>query len=178
MIKLELADYWDLYGLRDKEWKSTDFANEFADCKFEGYSVINVDAGGVGYDIIGEDKVTYSVPTSYENVALRPSMKYSYVKEFCEDVKDLGNGYFEEITSQRPIYETYYVTETYQEPIYRREPVYQTRYYYEIDKWIVIRHVTTNGTDKKPYWGNTALKADQREGDRSETFKILILMQS
>lgn len=102
MIKLELADYWDLYGLRDMEWKSTDFANEFADCKFEGYSVINVDAGGVGYDIIGEDTVTYSVPTNYENVALRPSMKYSYVKEFCEDVKDLGNGYYEVTFGEYP----------------------------------------------------------------------------
>ena len=45
----------------------------------------------------------------------------------------MGNGYFEEETISTPVYETYYETEEYQEPIYRDEPVYAMKYYYDID---------------------------------------------
>lgn len=86
--------------------------------------------------------------------------------------RDLGNGYFEEITSQRPIYETYYETETYQEPVYRSEPVYRTRYYYEIDKWLYERSVTTKGTNSFPYWGETNLEPDERESSRTDTYTV------
>lgn len=86
--------------------------------------------------------------------------------------KDLGNGYFEEETSQRPIYETYTEEETYEEPVYREEPVYKTKYYYEIDKWVHKRNVETSGTDKKPYWGDEKLADNERVESKSEKYKI------
>lgn len=89
--------------------------------------------------------------------------------------RDLGNGYFEEITSQRPIYTTEYYTETRQEPVYRSEPVYATKYYYEIDKWVVVDHVRTNASDKDPYWGDVTLVGKQREGSYSETYTITVI---
>ena len=98
--------------------------------------------------------------------------RISGYEEYVSGYKDLGNGYFEEITSQRPIYETYYVTETYKEPIYRSEPVYQTRYYYEIDKWVHERTVTTNGNTKETYWGDVNLQKDERISSKNEAYFV------
>ncbi len=83
--------------------------------------------------------------------------------------KDLGNGYFEEIITQVPVYGE----EEYEEPVYRSQPVYQTKYYYEIQKWIHGRSVTTKGTDLTPYWGEVVLGKNERQGTSSETYTIV-----
>ena len=88
--------------------------------------------------------------------------------------RDLGNGYFEEITMQVPVYRTEYRTETYQEPVYRNEPVYGTKYYYEIDKWIVTRSIKTNGNDKEAVWGEIVLVNKEREKNRKEEYGIVL----
>ena len=92
---------------------------------------------------------------------------------YVSGYRDLGNGYFEEITSKRPIYETYYETETYQEPVYRNEPVYATKYYYEIDKWLYERTVSTSGKDKNPYWGEPNLCDNERVSNKTEKYYIM-----
>ena len=86
--------------------------------------------------------------------------------------RDLGNGFFEDIECERPIYETQSRTETYEEPIYRQEPVYQTLYVYEIDKWIVVRTDEASGRDHSPAWPRSDLGSDQREGERNESYVI------
>lgn len=88
--------------------------------------------------------------------------------------RDLGNGYFEEITSERPVYRTETRTETYQEPVYRDEPIYATKYYYEIDVWQHAFYSTSSGNDKAPYWKEVELRNLQREGGRSETYYISV----
>lgn len=98
--------------------------------------------------------------------------RISGYETYVSGYRDLGNGYFEEITSQRPIYETYYETETYEEPVYRSEPVYRTKYYYEIDKWLYERSVVTTGTDKSPYWGDTHLATDERTSSQTEKYIV------
>ena len=98
--------------------------------------------------------------------------RISGYETYVSGYKDLGNGYFEEITSQRPIYETYYENETYQEPVYRKEPVYQTKYYYEIDRWVHARNVTTSGNDKNPYWGELTLDNKERVGNKFEYYQV------
>jgi len=98
-------------------------------------------------------------------------------EEYVSGYRDLGNGYFEEIISLQPIYETYYETETYQEPVYRQEAVYCTKYYYEIDKWVYERSVVTSGTDKKPYWGEVTLADDERVSTKSQSYSILGINQ-
>ena len=87
--------------------------------------------------------------------------------------RDLGNGYFEEITEREPVYETYYEIEHYQEPVYRSEPVYKIKYYYEIDKWLYDRTLTSAEFDKSPYWADVSgLGSNEREGKRKENYYI------
>ena len=77
--------------------------------------------------------------------------------------RDMGNGYFEEITSQVPRYRTEYHTETYEEPVYRSEPIYSTKYYYEIDKWVFDRTITSSGTDKNIQYKEYVLEENERD---------------
>ena len=94
-------------------------------------------------------------------------------EEYVSGYRDLGNGYAEEIISYQPIYQTYYDTETYQEPIYRDEPIYSTKYYYEIDKWLYERTVTTSGNDKSTYWGEPNLNSDERISSKKEIYSFV-----
>ena len=64
--------------------------------------------------------------------------------------KDLGNGYFEDVYEDRPIYTE--KEETYEETKYREEPVYKTKYKYSIFRWKDAGTFATKGKDKKPYW--------------------------
>ncbi|MBQ8299113.1 MAG: hypothetical protein IJX99_04495 [Clostridia bacterium] len=98
--------------------------------------------------------------------------RYVGTEEVVTGHRDLGNGYFEEITSSRPVYETYYETETYQDPVYRSEPVYRTKYYYDIERWVYCRSVSTSGNDQSPYWGEVRLAAKERESSRAEQYWI------
>ena len=50
--------------------------------------------------------------------------------------------------------------------------IYQKKYYYEIEKWVHERTVSTNGTNKEPYWGETNLKEKEREAERYEQYFV------
>lgn len=99
--------------------------------------------------------------------------RISGYETYVSGYRDLGNGYFEEIISERPIYETYYETETYEEPVYRNEPVYATKYYYEIDKWLHERTVFTSELNQEPYWGEVHLGDDERISGKTEKYYIV-----
>ncbi len=86
--------------------------------------------------------------------------------------RDLGNGYFKDVTCTEPVYQTRYRTETYREPIYRDEPVYRTKYTYEIEKWVPTRTVRAGGTQQQPFWPNFNLKKNERQGQRTETYTV------
>lgn len=100
--------------------------------------------------------------------------RISGYENYVSGYRDLGNGYFEEVISSRPVYETYYDTETYQEPVYRNEPIYLTKYYYEIDKWLHERTITTSASDHSPYWGEVILHSNERVSSKSEDYKITV----
>jgi hypothetical protein len=87
--------------------------------------------------------------------------------------RDLGNGYFEDIYEDRPVYEDRAREETYEEPIFREDPVYRTRYRYEIEKWMPAREVKAGAQDRDPRWPEPGLRSQQREGQRSETYEVL-----
>lgn len=91
-----------------------------------------------------------------------------YYEEVVVGYQDLGNGYFEEITEQRPVYKTEY----YDEPIYKDVPVYDTKYYYEIERWRHSRTINTSGYDHNAYWGKLDLADNEREANRSSEYKI------
>lgn len=95
-------------------------------------------------------------------------------EDYVSGYRDLGNGYFEEIVSSRPVYETYYEDETYQEPVYRDEPVYRTKYY---DEKVSIRsekyYIT--GLNKKNKSSNILLSfEDWNSVEVGQTVKLKV----
>jgi len=88
--------------------------------------------------------------------------------------RDLGNGYFEDVYEDRPVYETREHEESYQEPVYRDDPVYRQRYRYEIDKWMPDREAKAEGQDRSAAWPDPNLGAKEREGSRTEVYEVLL----
>ena len=85
--------------------------------------------------------------------------------------RDLGNGYFEEVTRTVDDYDTeiYYTDE----PVYRNEPVYQTKYYYEIERWVYDHTETAAAHNKEPYWPEVETIPDKlREGAHTESYGL------
>lgn len=87
---------------------------------------------------------------------------------------DNGDGTFTESTYSTPRYRTEYHTETYEEPVYRSEPVYATKYYYDIDKWIVDREEKSEGADNEPYWPEYTLAENERTGYIGEAYILAV----
>lgn len=87
--------------------------------------------------------------------------------------RDLGNGYFEDVYEDRPVYETVEREETYEEPVYREDPVYRKRFRYEIDKWVPDREAKAEGQDRSPAWPDPDLDENEREGGRKELYEVL-----
>jgi len=86
--------------------------------------------------------------------------------------RDLGNGYFQDITCTRPVYQTRMRTETYQEPVYRKEPVYDTWLAWEVERWVEARTERTFGTTPDRAWPVPDLAANERAGSRSERLEV------
>lgn len=101
-----------------------------------------------------------------------------HYESYVSGHRDLGNGYFEEIIDQRPVYKT--VTKTREVPQYVDVPVYDTKYYYDIDRWSSDHTVVTKGSDKEPYWGQEPSSwsgspkiGDERVSSRSESYCVI-----
>ncbi|MBW3570752.1 MAG: hypothetical protein KY467_06575 [Gemmatimonadetes bacterium] len=87
--------------------------------------------------------------------------------------RDLGNGYFEDVTCTEPQYTTHYRDETYQEPVYRREPVYDTKYAYQIERWLPDDTVWARGdASKEPAWPAVPAGRNRREGARIQRYLL------
>ena len=101
--------------------------------------------------------------TRYREVIDHYETRYEY--------QDNGNGTFSEITYQDPVY----VTEAYQVeeqvPIYVQVPMYQTKYYYEIDRWVITSEEKAQARDHDPYWPEYRLQRNQRDELREETYR-------
>jgi hypothetical protein len=91
--------------------------------------------------------------------------------------RDLGNGMFEDITKEEPIYETRTRTESYQDPVYQDRPVYQTWYEYDIDKWVEKRTDRAAGADKNAAWPAPSLARGEREGKRVEKYTATVQLK-
>jgi hypothetical protein len=103
-------------------------------------------------------------------------------EEYNCGTRDLGNGYFEDVTCSRSVYETRYHTEHYQEPTYRDEPIYDTKHRFEIDKWIHSRTESARSNDQRPYWPEFTLInnrsgpiGNERKGNQSETYIVYFI---
>jgi hypothetical protein len=86
--------------------------------------------------------------------------------------KNKGNGYFEDVFKDEPVYENRKKTVTETVPVFRDEPVYKEHCRYEIDKWVRDTVERTTGIDKSPKWPEYSL-GSRREGEKTETYKVV-----
>ena len=115
-----------------------------------------------------------SVLDHYENVEVQRSRRVIDHYETYYTYNDLGNGNFEQVENQRPVYETEYYTETIQQPVYRQVPRYATKYYYDIWRWTPTRVATASGTDHEAAWPEPELGENERTGDRAEEYRFTV----
>ncbi len=134
----------------------------------------NVPAGA---HVISRSKEIYE----YEKVQTGTKIKTKIVKEKVQTgtkkvktgVKDMGNGYFEDVYKEEPVYETVEKEVKYDEPVYKEKPLYKQRVTYEIDKWTVTRTEKAKGNNQKASWPKVNLKSKERESKRTETYTVL-----
>lgn len=93
---------------------------------------------------------------------------------------DDGNGALDEekVTVHKYRTEYYTDTEESQEAVYRYEDVYDWYYWYEWDEWVKTRSVDTSGMESEPYWGKVDLGSYEREGRRTEDYKVDATIQN
>lgn len=78
--------------------------------------------------------------------------------------RDLGNGHFEDVFEDQPVYE--------------ERPVTRTRVRYEIDRWTTDRTLRESGADDAPRWPAVSLGLREREARRNETLSVLFRSES
>ena len=113
-----------------------------------------------------------SVLDHYEDYEVQRSRQVLDHYETYYSYTDMGNGYYEEVPHERPVYKTEYYTETESRPVYRQVPEYATKYDYDIWRWTQTRTATASGNDHDAYWPETNLADDEREGDRAEIYRV------
>ncbi|MDH3253666.1 MAG: zinc finger Ran-binding domain-containing protein, partial [Acidobacteriota bacterium] len=80
-------------------------------------------------------------------------------------VRDLGNGFFEDVYEERPVYKT-----RRREASVRGPPGGTVRY--QIDRWSQVREEQASGRDRAPRWPDVTLGNKEREGKRSENYTV------
>ena len=115
-----------------------------------------------------------SVLDHYENVEVQRSRRVLDHYETYYRYQDRGNGYFEEVPYQEPVYTTEYYTETERQPVYRQVPRYQDKYYYNIWRWTESRAATASGDDQNPYWPDPQLTDGERTGRTGEAYRFTV----
>lgn len=113
-----------------------------------------------------------SVLDHYETVTVEKSRQVQDGYDTHTEYEDNGDGTFTEREVQTPRYTTEYYTEEEEKPVYVDVPRYQTKYYYDIDKWVPDRILETSGGADDPYWDDTVLGENEREGDRRAEYKV------
>ncbi len=124
-----------------------------------------------------EDEITYytDVFVGYEEERYTVT-ELDHIESRIVDYKDLGNGYFDEITETEEIYRDVEMTTMVKK--YEPQAVYDTMYYYDTDKFSYNRSVVTKASDKNPYWGEEPPKydipkiGDERVSSRKEKYMI------
>jgi hypothetical protein len=114
-------------------------------------------------------------------------------REYVCGQRDLGNGYFEDIECEEPVYETRTRRETHQEPRYREvtryetvtadepitrpKPVYETYYTWRVPQWSTVDTRRAEGDTTLPVWPDTTTRRNQRIASRTERY-LLVLRQA
>lgn len=74
--------------------------------------------------------------------------------------RDLGNGFFEDVYEDRPVYQ--------------RRDVHATKVVYDIDRWVRARTVKAQAADAAARWPDAALGSNERAGPRQERYVLVL----
>jgi hypothetical protein len=74
--------------------------------------------------------------------------------------RDLGNGFFEDVYEERPVY--------------RSRDVYRDKISYEVERWTQVRNLEARGGDRRPRWPDVRLSRGEREAGREERYVVLL----
>jgi hypothetical protein len=83
--------------------------------------------------------------------------------------RDLGNGFFEDVTKDV----SDYGESSRDEKIYESRTVTETLYHYTIDRWVRARSANLSGT-KDPSWPEPKLAENERVGEREEIYTYCV----
>lgn len=86
--------------------------------------------------------------------------------------RDLGNGYFEDVYRDEPVYETRRRTRTVEEPVYREVPVYKDKVTYTVERWRPVKTERLQRLDNAPAWPQVGAGGRRREGKRTEKYVV------
>lgn len=164
---------------RKKDAKITDMAWE-REIGIEEYKMVQEQAWTVpdGGTVVSESQEIYgynSVLDHYEDVQVEHSR--DVIVDYTTEVtyEDNGDGTFNEISEQVPVYGTEYYYETESQPVYIQVPVYQTWYTYDIPRWVAAGSEKASGNgDEAPAWPKLKLDDNEREAWRDETYELEI----
>jgi hypothetical protein len=117
------------------------------------------------------NKVSKGFETKTRNVRVQVG-----TEEYVSGQRDLGNGYFEDVYSTRPVYENQ--TESYEIEVFEKVPVYQTKYKYRIQKWTKENPAITHGkNDSLCYADISSIQSSYpiRAIDTINTYTVFII---
>ncbi len=76
---------------------------------------------------------------------------------------DKGNGEFEQVPKEVPIWDEEQYTEIVQQPVQVPYLRPETKYYYTVYRWVPGREITASGKDTHPVWPELNLADNERE---------------
>jgi hypothetical protein len=74
--------------------------------------------------------------------------------------RDLGNGFFEDVYEERPVY--------------RSRDVYAQRLTYEVERWTLAKNLEARGGDRRPRWPDVRLARGEREAGREQRYTVVL----
>lgn len=134
-----------------------------------------------GWTLPAEAELRYTREEEYDREAVidgyetKERTVRDYVKVGETEYKtyeDNGDGSFDEVVHTKDVYDYVSREETYTVAITHYEPIMRTKYYYDIERWRVKDKVTTQGSDREPYWGEVVLVDRERKGSAYETYYV------
>jgi hypothetical protein len=88
--------------------------------------------------------------------------------------RDLGNGFFEDVYEERPVYENRTRERKVTRPVYREEPVWGTEVTYQLEEWQLARNARNDGSDRSPVWPSLEEGERERPGSRREVCRVFL----
>lgn len=115
------------------------------------------------------DKVQVGSKTKIRTVTEKVKVGTQKVKV---GTRDKGNGYFEDVYEDRPLYEEKSKTVTYEDPIYKEVPAWKEKVTYKVDRWQVVDTKKASGDDQNASVPTLQPGPKERQGKITEEYLV------